>query len=119
MCGCACLGRTGSEVISTIRDCAAKHLLNRDCYSPRAVGRWYRRSRLDQSIMLRSFRRSPADLTQLRRVKGGWYAEGYPRFLPDYQAMISQDEYVWLFYQTLPDGSESGVICLFVPQSSV
>lgn len=58
-------------------------------------------------------------LTQLRRVKGGWYAEGYPRFLPDYQAMISQDEYVWLFYQTLPDGSESGVICFFVPQASV
>jgi hypothetical protein len=56
---------------------------------------------------------------QIRRVEGGYYAEGYQRFIPERLAMPSQDDFVWLFYVDLPDGSQSGVICFFIPQGAV
>ncbi len=56
---------------------------------------------------------------QIHHVEGGWRADGYGRLVPDNRVMLSEDEHVWLFYGTMPDGSQTEAICFFVPQGSI
>src|SRR3954449_3494506 len=51
--------------------------------------------------------------------EGGWLVEGHHYIVPDYRVLASQDEFVWIFYTTYPDGVQSHSYCFFVPQGSV
>jgi len=51
--------------------------------------------------------------------EGGWLVEGHHYIVPDYRVLPSQDEFVWIFYTTYPDGVQSHSYCFFVPQGSV
>ena len=56
---------------------------------------------------------------QIHHVEGGWVADGYDRVIPDHRVMQSQDDFVWLFYAALPNGSQTEVYCFFIPQGAV
>ncbi len=56
---------------------------------------------------------------QIRHVEGGWRVDGYARVIPDHRVLASQDEYVWVFYRTNSDQSQSEAFCFFIPQGSV
>ena len=55
---------------------------------------------------------------QIHQVEGGWRVDGYSRIIPDAVVFPSQDENVWLFYDTLDDGAQMAPICFFIPQGS-
>jgi hypothetical protein len=58
-------------------------------------------------------------MRQIHRVEGGWRVDGYAHLIPDHRVLISQDEYVWVFYRTDADRSQSEVFCFFIPPGSV
>jgi hypothetical protein len=58
-------------------------------------------------------------MREIHRVEGGWRVDGYARFIPDHRVLISQDEYVWVFYRTNADQSQSEAFCFFIPPGSV
>jgi hypothetical protein len=55
-------------------------------------------------------------MRQIHHVEGGWRVDGYNRLIPDHRVLVSQDEYVWVFYRTGSDQSQSEVFCFFIPQ---
>jgi len=58
-------------------------------------------------------------MRQIHHVEGGWRVDGYARLIPEHRVLISQDEYVWVFYRTNADQSQSEAFCFFIPQGSV
>jgi hypothetical protein len=58
-------------------------------------------------------------MRQIHHVEGGWRVDGYDRVIPDHRVLISQDEYVWIFYRTNADQSQSEAFCFFIPPGSV
>jgi hypothetical protein len=58
-------------------------------------------------------------MRQIRHIEGGWRVDGYDRVIPDHRVLISQDEYVWVFYRTNADHSQSEAFCFFIPPGSV
>ena len=56
---------------------------------------------------------------QIRHIEGGWAVDGFEHVVPDERVLPSQDEFVWIFYQTHPNGVQSQVFCFFVPQGYI
>jgi hypothetical protein len=44
-------------------------------------------------------------LRQIKRVQGGWSVEGHNWVVPDDRVLPSEDDSVWIFYRTYPDGA--------------
>ena len=53
---------------------------------------------------------------EIRHIEGGWAVDGFEHVVPDERVLPSQDEFVWIFYQTHSNGVQSQVFCFFVPQ---
>src|SRR6476469_1164058 len=51
---------------------------------------------------------------QIRRIENGWAVDGFEHVVPDERVLPSQDEFVWIFYETHPNGVQSQVFCFFI-----
>lgn len=56
-------------------------------------------------------------MDQIRETKGGYIVPGYKSVIPNNKPLASQDQYAYVFFRDYPDGSQSGVYCIFLPVS--